>query len=120
LLPSFSTTTGFRIPVNLGSLSSVAFSPLAHYQREGDSNTYLFGLAVETTHIQLITWLQPATRISAGLGTTLGPLQLGYQYNHMLIANNAWRRVPAHELSLGFRLASKEKRQRSAVPMPLF
>ncbi|MEM6347008.1 MAG: PorP/SprF family type IX secretion system membrane protein [Bacteroidota bacterium] len=111
----YAATTGVRIPIGFFSLS-----PLAHYQRRSDvDNMYMLGLALEMQKFQFITWYQPEIRFALGLGTTLGPVQLSYQYDHYLSDVNFAFFGPTHELSLGFRLGGKEKRERSSLPMPL-
>ncbi len=112
----YSATTGIRIPIG-----PIALSPLMHYQRQGQfDNMYMLGLAVETKWLQFISWFQLEGRFSVGLGSTLGPIQLAYQYDHYLSDVNFVSFGPTHELSLGFRFGGKEKRERSALPMPLY
>ncbi|MFK7920757.1 MAG: PorP/SprF family type IX secretion system membrane protein [Bacteroidia bacterium] len=117
---SFAAMTGIRIPVELGSMGSLALTPTAHYQRHGQfNNFFMMGLALEMKKIQLITWFQPKSSCSIGIGTTLGPFQLAYQIDRYR-TNITVITPPSHEFSLSYRFGGKEKRQRSAVPMPLF
>ncbi|MEL7529724.1 MAG: PorP/SprF family type IX secretion system membrane protein [Bacteroidota bacterium] len=116
LIREYLLTSGLRIPISLGSIGDFSLSPLVHYQREGTSNVYMLGLAVETAKVQLITWLMPETSLSLGLGTTLGPCQLAYQYEHYLSDDPFGNFGPTHEFSLGFLLGEGDKRQLSAMP----
>ncbi|MEL7529723.1 MAG: PorP/SprF family type IX secretion system membrane protein [Bacteroidota bacterium] len=117
----YSLSSGFRIPIikELEGLGSLSLNPAIHYQRQGDFDFYMLGLALETQYIQLMTWWQPGERISGGLGCTIGPVQLAYQYDRYL--TNLFGTIgPSHEISLAIRLGDRKKGERSAMPIPAY
>ncbi|MFK7920756.1 MAG: PorP/SprF family type IX secretion system membrane protein [Bacteroidia bacterium] len=117
----YSITSGLRIPIlsDLEGLGGLSINPAVHYQRQGAYEFYMLGLSLETKYLQIMSWWQPNERISGGVGTTLGPVQIAYQYDRYLtdLANISGS---SHELSLAFRLGGKKKRERSAMPIPKF
>ncbi|MEL6589475.1 MAG: PorP/SprF family type IX secretion system membrane protein [Bacteroidota bacterium] len=119
----YSATSGVRIPLSeaaINGLGKVYLTPMAHYQVQGPFDIFMFGAALQTKYFQLSTWVQAGERISGGVGTSFGPVQMSYSYDHYLSDLNSGIAGPAHELSFAIRFGGKKEENPDAMPLPRY